>query len=74
MHPRYAPILFGFLLSGMMSFVVSGIATLRAIGAIEGFVGVWISAWIPSWTAAFPTALTAAPVVRRLVGKVTRET
>ncbi|MGI9500835.1 MAG: DUF2798 domain-containing protein, partial [Geminicoccaceae bacterium] len=64
MHPRYAPILFGFLLSGMMSFVVSGIATLRAIGAIEGFIGFWFSAWIPSWTAAFPTALIVAPIVQ----------
>ena len=27
---RYAPILFGFLLSGMMSFLVSGLSTFRA--------------------------------------------
>lgn len=72
MHPRFAPLLFGFLLSGMMSFFVSGIATLRAVGAIDGFFGLWISAWLPSWAVAFPAVLVMAPLVRRIVAAVTR--
>lgn len=72
MPPRFASVLFGFLLSGMMSFVVSGIATLRALGAVDGFFGHWLSAWAPSWAVAFPTALVAAPIVRRIVARVTR--
>lgn len=72
MHPRYAPLLFGFLLSGMMSFVVSGIATLRAVGPAEGFPGLWLAAWIPSWMVAFPTVLIVAPIVRRFVAKISR--
>ena len=74
MHPRFAPFLFGFLLSGMMSFIISGIATFRAMDAIDGFFGLWMSAWMPSWAVAFPTVLVVAPVVRRLVARLTRVT
>ena len=31
---KYAPILFGLLLSGLMSFLVAGISTLRAVGPV----------------------------------------
>ncbi len=70
---RLAPVLFGFLLSGMMSFLVSGVATLRALGPIEGFAWYWFTAWLPAWGVAFPAVLVVAPVARRLVGAVTRK-
>lgn len=73
MHPRYAPVVFGLLLSGLMSFVVSGIATVRALGLVEGFPGLWMSAWISSWAVAFPAVLVVAPVVRRIVVRMVRE-
>ncbi|MGB3245999.1 MAG: DUF2798 domain-containing protein [Sulfitobacter sp.] len=69
---RFAPILFGFILSGLMSFMVSGIATLRAAGPVEGFTSLWISAWVPSWLVAFPAVLVVAPITRRLVAKLVR--
>lgn len=69
---RFAPVLFGFLLSGMMSFLVSGISTLRAIGLADGFFGIWISAWLPSWLVAFPAVLIVAPVARRVVAALTK--
>jgi uncharacterized protein DUF2798 len=68
MSPRFAPILFGLLLSGLMSFVVSGIATFRNAGLIEGFFSLWVGAWVPSWLIAFPVVLIVAPLARRLVG------
>jgi hypothetical protein len=75
-HPmipsRYAPILFGLILSGLMSLIVSGIATLRALGFGSGFVGNWLTAWAFSWAVAFPTVLIVAPLTRRLVGRLTR--
>jgi hypothetical protein len=73
MPPRFAPFLFGLLLSGMMSFLVSGVATFRALGAVDGFLGFWVAAWLPSWAVAFPTVLVAAPLVRRIVAALTRE-
>jgi len=65
--PRFAPVIFGFVLSCLMSFVVSGIATFRTAGLIEGFAGLWIGAWLPSWLIAFPVVLVVAPVARRFV-------
>ncbi len=70
---RFAPILFGFILSGLMSFIVSGISTLRAVGLAEGFVGLWISGWWPSFLVAFPVVLIVAPMTRRLVAVLVRQ-
>ncbi|MEM7521297.1 MAG: DUF2798 domain-containing protein [Pseudomonadota bacterium] len=69
---RFAPIVFGLILSGLMSFLVSGISTMRAMGLPEGFFGLWIGAWLPSWMVAFPTVLVVAPIARRLVAKIVR--
>lgn len=68
---RYAHIAFGLLLSGMMSFLVSGISTFLAIGLAPGFLGHWIGAWLPSWAIAFPTVLVVAPLARRMVAAMT---
>lgn len=65
--PRFAPVIFGFVLSSLMSFVVSGIATFRTAGLIDGFAALWVGAWLPSWLIAFPVVLVVAPMARRLV-------
>ncbi|WP_237154933.1 DUF2798 domain-containing protein [Oryzibacter oryziterrae] len=65
---RAAPILFGFLLSGFMSLMVSGIATYRS--AASDFVGHWMASWLSSWLVAFPVVLVVAPLVRRIVGRL----
>ncbi|ORE95535.1 DUF2798 domain-containing protein [Acuticoccus yangtzensis] len=72
MHPKYAPYLFGLLLSGLMSLIVSGVAMLRAVGLEPNFVSVWMEAWMSAWLVAFPGVLVVAPVVRRIVARVTR--
>lgn len=65
---RYAHIAFGFTLSCIMSFLISGIATYRAVGLVDGFTGLWIAGWLPSWAIAFPIVLVVAPLARRIVG------
>ena len=69
---RYAPVLFGLVLSGLMSAIVSAVATLRTIGLDAELPSIWAGSWITSWAIAFPTVLVVAPIARRLVGKVTR--
>jgi hypothetical protein len=69
---RYAPIAFAIVLSCLMSFLVSGIATLRNAGFTDDFFSLWIHAWLPSWLFAFPTVLVVAPLARRIVGKLVR--
>ncbi len=67
---RYAPVLFGLVLSGLMSFLVSGVSTLRAAGPVPGFLALWLQAWLASWAIAFPAVLVVAPVARRLVDRL----
>jgi len=69
--PKAAPIAFGLLLSGLMTFIVSGIATFNALGLSDQLPGKWMSAWGASWVVAFPVVLFVAPFVRWLVGRLT---
>ncbi len=64
---RYVPVAFGFVLSLLMSFLVSGISTFRTAGLADQFMALWLGAWLPSWLIAFPVALVVAPVTRRIV-------
>ncbi|WP_226580832.1 DUF2798 domain-containing protein [Acuticoccus sediminis] len=73
MHPRFAPYLFGLLLSGFMSFIVSGIATVRAAGLVTNLPSIWLEGWLTSWVIAFPVVLLVAPMVRRLVAVMVRQ-
>ena len=68
MFPRqFAPALFGLILSGLMSLLVSGISTFRAVGFGESFAGLWVSAWLTAWLVAFPAVMVVAPLARRTV-------
>ena len=68
---RFAPTLFGLILSGMMSCMVSGIATIRALGIGDGFFGHWMTTWVVSWAIAFPVVMFVAPITRRIVTRLT---
>ena len=65
---RYSSILFGLILSGFMSLLVSGVAILRNVGPVAGFAGLWVGAWLPSWLIAFPVVLGVAPSLGLLIG------
>jgi hypothetical protein len=67
---KLAPLLFGLILSGLMSLLVSGVATLRALGPLPGFLGHWLGAWWPAWLIAFPAVLALAPLTRRIVQRL----
>lgn len=69
---RYAPALFGFILSGLMSLLVSAIATLRAVDLGAGFLTLWLSTWLTAWVIAFPVVLVVAPLTRRIVQRLVR--
>lgn len=70
---RSAPVLFGLILSGLMSLLVSGITTYRAVGFGEGYAGLWIGAWLTAWLVAFPVVMVVAPVTRRTVALLVDE-
>jgi hypothetical protein len=70
---KYSPILFGLILSGLMSLLVSGITTLRTQGLSPVFVGLWLTSWLTAWAVAFPVVLFVAPLTRRVVQSLTHE-
>ena len=59
-----------FVLSILMSMIVSAVATLKSLGINAAFVSTWPIAWFLSWLVAFPTLLLVLPLVRRIVGLV----
>ena len=67
---RFTPLAFGFVLSGLMFLLVSGIATLRHAGLAENFASLWASAWLTSWPVAFPVVLVVAPLAPRVVQRL----
>lgn len=56
--------------SFFMTFLVSGVATWRALGAGWGMVGTWMSSWAIAWLIAFPTMYFMMPIVRRWLGRI----
>lgn len=64
---KYEPQLFSLLLSGLMSLLVSGISTFRAIGLVSNFTVLWSSAWLTAWLFAFPAVLLVTPLTRKAV-------
>ena len=71
MIPRkFGRAVFGLLLSGLMSFVVSGISTFRAVGWVPDYLVLWTAAWLTAWLIAFPVVVVAAPLVRRFTDRI----
>ena len=69
---RFAPLVFGFFLSMIMSAIISGVSTASALGFTAELPGVWVMAWLKSWLIAFPAVLIVAPIARRIVGALTK--
>jgi hypothetical protein len=70
---RFGPVLFALVLSGLMSLLVSGVTTIRAVGVASSFIEIWAVAWLTSWPIAFPVVLVAAPSARAFVQKLLRQ-
>ena len=68
---RFAPILFGALLSMIMVAVVSAFVLATSQGVHPGFLAQWTKSCMTTWPMAFVTVTLVAPVVRRTVAKLT---
>ena len=68
---RFAPILFGALLSMTMVAVVSAFVLATSQGVHPGFLAQWTKSCLTTWPMAFVTVTLVAPVVRRTVAKLT---
>jgi hypothetical protein len=72
--PRMEPVVFGFILSGLMSSIVAGVSTVVANGGFGGppLLGLWVRSWLTAWLLAFPIVLVVAPLARRIVRRLVR--
>ena len=68
---RFAPILFGALLSAIMVGIVSSFVLATTQGIHPGFAAQWFRSCAMTWPVAFPTVTLVAPWVRRVVGGLT---
>lgn len=70
---RFEPYVFAATLSCMMSFIISGVSTFRALGLVDDFLAIWIANWLTSWAIAFPVVTVVAPFARRIVARLIAE-
>ena len=68
---RFAPILFGALLSAIMVTIVSAFVLAQSQGIHPGFAGKWFKSCITIWPVAFVSVTLLAPWVRKVVARVT---
>lgn len=67
---RYSNLLFGGMLSMIMVTVISGAVVLVTQGPGPSFLAQWLKGFATAWPIAFPTVLVVAPLVRRIVSKL----
>ena len=65
---RFAPLVFGAVLSVIMVAVVSAFVLATTRGIQAGFVSQWLRSCATTWPVAFPTVTLVAPWVRKFVG------
>lgn len=68
---RFAPLVFGALLSAIMVALVSAFVIAVTQGLHAGFAAQWLKSCATTWPVAFPTVTLVAPWVRRIVGRLT---
>ncbi|GAA5165790.1 DUF2798 domain-containing protein [Viridibacterium curvum] len=68
---RFAPILFGALLSVIMVAIVSAFVLAVSQGISADFPARWLKSCLTTWPVAFASVTLLAPWVRRVVGRLT---
>ena len=68
---RFAPILFGALLSVIMVAIVSAFVLAITQGIHPGFPAQWLKSCMTTWPVAFAAVTLVAPWVRQVVGRLT---
>ncbi|MCQ8897678.1 DUF2798 domain-containing protein [Limnobacter humi] len=77
---RFESFLFSAILSGLMSLLVSGISTLKAVEPtlsnpslwITTWLSTWLSAWIVAWWVACPAVIVIGPIARQWASRLTK--
>jgi hypothetical protein len=68
---KYSNLLFGGLLSIIMVTIISGSVVLANQGLTPDFLRQWRKGFLTAWPIAFPAVLVVAPLVRKIVARLT---
>ncbi len=68
---RFEHRVFQILLTGFMTFFVSGAVTLLNLGVTGFEFSLWMKAWAPTWPIAFCVIIVVAPIAQRISKKIT---
>ena len=68
---RFAPILFGALLSAVMVAIVPAFVLATSQGILPGFLAKWARSCATTWPTAFVAVTLIAPWVRNIIARVT---
>ena len=68
---RYSNLLFGSMLSSIMVTIISGTVVFVNEGFGPNFLVHWLKWFATAWPIAFPAVLVVAPLVRKVVTKLT---
>jgi Protein of unknown function (DUF2798) len=69
---RYSHFVFGVIQSGLTCAIAAAIASFQFIET-GGFIQNWLLSWLISWMTMLPLVLVAAPAIRSLSIRLTRE-
>jgi ABC-type siderophore export system fused ATPase/permease subunit len=67
---RYNQYMFGVIQSWITCALVAAVSCAPVLSDAS-FVVAWLKSWLTSWAAILPVVLLAAPVIRRIVDKLT---
>ncbi len=59
-------LLFSFLMSCLMAFIIGAWVTLINLGPIPGYISYWMKAFLLAWPAGFTVVVLFAPSIQRL--------
>jgi Protein of unknown function (DUF2798) len=72
-NAKHSNLLFAFFMSVLMALLMSGVLTAIHLGFTPDFIGQWLHSFVLAWPIAFPSILLIAPVVRKIVVKLTEQ-
>ena len=69
---RYAHFVFAVIQSGLTTAIAAAIAS-RMLLAEGRFLSYWLFSWLTAWIVMAPVVILAAPAIRALAARLTRE-
>jgi hypothetical protein len=70
-NKRFAPLINAILMAIVLPFFMTLVVSLANIGFTERLVGAWMKTWAIAAVAAFPLILILAPLIKKVVGRIT---